>query len=129
MTTPSGGGTDLTVACYYSPGVVPNAVTPCYIYQKTNNGKGYTLESTIANMNVSNKPISDLTDVNGKKLYFTGHCPYGSNGYAQDNYGVIYVKGAAGQSVDIYLHNLSLHGRVHTQSGSTPSDNKTYNDS
>ena len=128
MTTPSGGGTDLTVACYYSPGVVPNAVTPCYIYQKTDNGKGYTLESTIANMNVSDKPLSNLTSVNGKKLYFTGHCPYGSNGYASNKIGVVYVEGKAGETVDIYLHNLTLHGRVHTDDGATPSDNFTYDE-
>lgn len=128
LTTASGGGTELTVATYYSPGVAPNAVTPCYIYQKTNGGMGYTLESTIPNMNVSDKPLSDFKNVNGKKLYFTGHCPYGSNGYAADKKGVVYVEGAAGEKVDIYIHNLTLHGRMHTQSGSLPEDRLTFNE-
>lgn len=128
LTTASGGGTELTVATYYSPGVAPNAVTPCYIYQKTNGGMGYTLESTIANMNVSDKPLSDFKNVNGKKLYFTGHCPYGSNGYAKDKKGVVYVEGAAGEKVDIYIQNLTLHGRMHTQSGSLPGDRLTFNE-
>lgn len=126
LTTASGGGTELTVATYYSPGVAPNAVTPCYIYQKTNGGMGYTLESTIANMNVSDKPLSDFKNVNGKKLYFTGHCPYGSNGYAAGKKGVVYVEGAAGEKVDIYIQDLTLHGRMHTQSGYLPTDLKTF---
>ena len=128
LTTPSGGGTELTLATYTYPGVAPNAVTPCYIYQKKNDGKGYTLESTIANMNVSDKPLSNFTSVNGKKLYFTGHCPYGSNGYGAGNVGVVYVKGNAGEKVDIYLHNLTLYGRMHTAGGYLPADYASYNE-
>ena len=126
LTTASGGGTELTVATYYRPGIAPNAVTPCYIYKKTNDGKGYTLESTIDNMNVSDKPLSDFKNVNGKKLYFTGHCPYGSNGYAAGKKGVVYVEGAKGEKVDIYIQDLTLHGRMHTYSGYLPTDYKTF---
>lgn len=126
LTTASGGGTELTVATYNSPGKAPNAVTPCYIYQKTNGGMGYTLENTITNMNVSDKPLSDFKNVNGKKLYFTGHCPYGSNGYAKDKKGVVCVEGTAGDKVDIYIQNLTLHGRMHTQSGYLPEDRRTF---
>lgn len=126
LTTASGGGTELTVATYNSPGIAPNAVTPCYIYQKTNGGMGYTLENTITNMNDPNKPLSDFKNVNGKKLYFTGHCPYGSNGYAAGKKGVVYVEGAKGEKVDIYIQDLTLHGRMHTQSGYLPTDRKTF---
>lgn len=128
LTTASGGGIDLTVATYNNAGTTPNAVTPCYIYQKTNGGKGYTLESTIANMNVSDKPLSDFKNVNGKKLYFTGHCPYGSNGYAAGKIGVVYVEGAEGEKVDIYIQDLTLHGRMHTKNGNVPSDRNTYDE-
>ena len=93
------------------------AVTPCYIYDKS--GSGYTLVQTIDNMNPTSgtKPIGSTT-ANGQKYYYTGYCPYASNGFAGDK-GVFYFSGGAGASVDVYLENLYMYARYHTESGAT----------
>lgn len=93
------------------------AVTPCYVYDKS--GSGYTLVQTIDNMNPTSgtKPIGSTT-ANGQKYYYTGYCPYASNGFAGDK-GVFYFSGGAGASVDVYLENLYMYARYHTESGAT----------
>ena len=93
------------------------AITPCYIYDKE--GSGYRLTQTIADMNPTSgtKPLPALT-ASGQKLYYTGYCPYASNGCAGEK-GVILITGGAGAKVDVYLENLYLYARPHTQSGAS----------
>lgn len=101
---------------------VNTAVTPCYVFAKTANG--YQLTSTIANVNQAAKQLPNTTDRcwtiadgDNKKLYFTGFCPFGSNGSSKDDEGIIYIKGAGGASVDVYLEDCYLYSRQHTPYG------------
>lgn len=98
----------------YTP--IPNAITPCYVYMKSDENT-YTLHRTIQNMNPKStvKPIPDIT-ANGQKLYFTGYCPYASNGVTT-TIGVFHIKGGAGAKVDVYLDDLYLYARFHTSNG------------
>lgn len=95
---------------------IPNAITPCYVYMKSDENT-YTLQRTIQNMNPKStvKPIPDIT-ANGQKLYFTGYCPYASNGVTT-TIGVFHIKGGAGAKVDVYLDDLYLYARFHTSNG------------
>ena len=105
---------------------IPNAITPCYVYMKSDENT-YTLQRTIQNMNPKStvKPIPDIT-ANGQKLYFTGYCPYASNGVTTQ-IGVFHIKGGAGAKVDVYLDDLYLYGRAHTSNGShTFTEAETY---
>lgn len=94
-----------------------NAVTPCYIYNKNANGNGYVLNKTIENMNLvsTTSPIPDVT-ANGQKLYYTGWCPFACNGNKNEK-GVMYFTGGTGAKVDIYMEDLHLYARNHTESG------------
>lgn len=95
---------------------IPNAITPCYVYMRSDENT-YTLQRTIQNMNLKStvKPIPDIT-ANGQKLYFTGYCPYASNGVTTQ-IGVFHIKGGAGKKVDVYLDDLYLYARFHTSNG------------
>ena len=118
-TISSNGESSITAATTTS---VNTAVTPCYVFTKS--GDGYVLSNTIDNVNQAVKQIPNATSrcwtVNtsqNKKLYFTGFCPFGSNGSTKDDEGVIYIKGAAGASVDVYLEDCQLYARCHTPFG------------
>lgn len=96
-----------------------NAITPCYIYNKKENG--YELQSTIPNMNPNQeaKPIGTIT-ANGQKIYFTGYCPFASNGTGTSQIGVIRVDGGANAKIDLYFDNLQLYSRGHSAKGYVP---------
>ena len=105
-----------------------NAVTPCYVFTKTADGykliPGENGGPTIGNVNQAEKPLPNTTDRcwtiaagDNKKLYFTGFCPFGSNGYTKDDEGIIYIKGAAGATVDVYLEDCQLYSRQHKENG------------
>ncbi|MGM9836899.1 MAG: hypothetical protein ACI30A_00230 [Paludibacteraceae bacterium] len=93
-----------------------NAVTPCYIYKKTNNT--YTLEQTIPNMNVADKPIPTFT--NDGKYYFSGFCPSASTGYRQSEIGILHFLGSGSSQMDVYLENCTLMSRGKTADGHIP---------
>ncbi len=57
-----------------------------------------------------------LSNVNGKKLYFTGTCVNAFAGVAGETEGFIYIKGAKGEKVDIYIDDL----KIKTQSKRLP---------
>ena len=111
-----------------------NAVTPCYVFTK--DVDGYVLFKTITNVNQANKqlpssatPYWTIDADDNKKLYFTGFCPFGSNGYAANagEEGIIYIKGAAGATVDVYLEDCQLYSRQHSEFGESFSkDTDTY---
>ena len=111
-----------------------NAETPCYVFTKAVDG--YVLSDTIKNVNQKTKQIPSSTTPywtieagQNKKLYFTGFCPFGSNGYAANagEEGIIYIKGAAGATVDVYLEDCQLYSRQHSEFGeSFNKDTDTY---
>lgn len=111
-----------------------NAVTPCYVFTK--DVDGYVLSKTITNVNQENKQLPSSTTPywtigagKNKKLYFTGFCPFGSNGYAANagEEGIIYIKGEAGATVDVYLEDCQLYSRQHSKYGeSFNKDTDTY---
>ena len=97
-----------------------NAITPCYIYEKT--ADGYALVHTVPNMNMSDKDSKFNITADGK-YYFTGYCPFATTGYSSA-YGVVSVTGNANQVVDIYLHDLCIFARTHTRLGNTSSSDE-----
>ncbi len=108
---------------------VGTAVTPCYVFKKGTDGISYDYDRTIDNVGTGSKKLPsegthNWTTTGSLKLYFTGWCPFGSNGKDKNDEGIIYIKGAAGTSVDIYLENCYLYARKHTPNGeSIPKDN------
>ena len=94
-----------------------NAITPCYIYTKS--GNDYVLSSTISNMNVTNKPITDISGTTS--VYLTGYCPYASTGGGKNKNenGIICFIGGAGDKVDVYVDDLQLYARYKSPTGRT----------
>ncbi len=122
-TVSSDGKSSITAATTTS---VNTAVTPCYVFTKS--GDTYVLSNTIENVNQANKQLPNATNrcwtINAsqnKKLYFTGFCPFGSNGSTSDDEGIVYIKGASGASVDVYLEDCQLYARCHTPYGDSKS--------
>ena len=123
-TVSSDGKSTMTAATTSS---VNTAVTPCYVFTKT--ADGYQQISTIDNVNQAEKKLPNATNRcwtitagANKKLYFTGFCPFGSNGWSKDDEGIVYIKGAAGASVDVYLEDCQLYSRQHTTYGNSLSN-------
>lgn len=103
---------------------VGTAVTPCYVFKKTTDGISYDYDRTIDNVGTGSKKLPsegthNWTTTGSLKLYFTGWCPFGSNGKDKNDEGIIYIKGAAGTSVDIYLEDCYLYARKHTPNGNS----------
>ena len=105
------------------------AVTPCHVFKKAEDGISYDYQTPIANVCTATKQLPSASahnwTIDGSqkwylKLYFTGWCPFGSNGKDKNDEGIIYIKGAAGTSVDIYLEDCYLYGRGHTATGYAP---------
>lgn len=120
-TVSSDGKSSITAATTTSANT---AVTPCYVFTKSKSGDTYDLSQTIDNINQAEKQIPDVKNrcwtINAsqnKKLYFTGFCPFGSNGSNSDDEGIVYIKGASGASVDVYLEDCQLYARCHTLYG------------
>lgn len=114
ITTGPGGG---NVQGYVDP-EMPNAITPCYIYEKRRpDGKAYEHKFTIDNMNVDNKNKTwfdvSLNNNEEKKIYLTGWCPFGTTGYTIEEHGLLYITGYNTSRIDIYLENCYLYARLH----------------
>ena len=129
-TVSSDGKTTMTAA---TTSAVNTAVTPCYVFTKTADGyeliPGENGGPTIGNVNQAEKKLPNATNRcwtitagANKKLYFTGFCPFGSNGWSKDDEGIVYIKGAAGASVDVYLEDCQLYSRQHTTYGNSLSN-------
>lgn len=95
-----------------------NAVTPCYIYNKS--GDNYVLDQihTIENVNVATKPSAFNITASGQKIYFTGYAPYASCGSTWDENGVFFFSGS-GTNLDLYLDNLELYARPKAITGTS----------
>lgn len=89
-----------------------NAKTPCYVYNRNTDGKGYTYSRAF---DAVQERIGTLT--NGKSYYITGFCPFACTGTSPDDEGFIYAEGKDGASVDIYLDNCVLHSKNRTRTG------------
>ena len=118
-TVSSDGTTSIKAATANATGT---AVTPCYVFKKATDGISYNYERKIENVCTATKQLPSASThnwtINGSlKLYFTGWCPFGSNGKDKNDEGIIYIKGAAGTSVDIYLEDCYLYARKHTSTG------------
>lgn len=118
-TVSSDGTTSIKAA---TADAVGTAVTPCYVFKKTTDGISYAYDRTIDNVGTGSKKLPsegthNWTTTGSLKLYFTGWCPFGSNGKDKNDEGIIYIKGAAGTSVDIYLEDCYLYARKHTSTG------------
>ena len=127
-TTPA-EGTDIT-----SPGkegtlTGSNAVTPYYVYKKTQ-GIAYMRVAEIENANVSHKDtagnliINDTVDVkyidvenNNLSIYMTGFCPYATTGFTKNQEGVFLFRGKHASKLDIYLEDFHVFSRNKTENG------------
>ena len=101
-----------------------DAITPCYIFEPE--GKAYKLVATIPNMNMSDKNATYFTlTANSQKYYMTGFCPYATTGYGEDQAGVWLLSGSASAKIDLYLHNLCVYARAHTDNGKIATTQET----
>ena len=127
LTTGPGGG---NVQGYAASGVtMPDAITPCYIYEKrSSDGKAYEHRATIDNMNTADKNHEwfdiALSGSQKMKIYLTGWCPYGSAGDDPNEHGLLYVKGNNNNQIDIYMEDCYLYAKVHKGN-----DGKTWSES
>ena len=101
-----------------------DAITPCYIFEPE--GKAYKLVATIPNMNMSDKNATYFTlTANSQKYYMTGFCPYATTGYGENQAGVWLLSGSASAKIDLYLHNLCVYARAHTDNGKIATTQET----
>ena len=99
-----------------------NAVTPCYIYKKSDDTK-YILEAVIDNVNIPTKPSAFNITASGQKIYFTGYAPYVSCGSTWEENGVFHMTGGA-TSLDLYLDNLQVYARPKSVEGNVVVEKK-----
>ena len=93
-----------------------NAVTPCYVYNKSGNKYVLDTSKSVANVNVATKPASFNIDATGQKIYFTGYAPYATCGSTWEENGVFCFTGD-GANIDLYLDNLQLYARYKAVNG------------
>lgn len=99
-----------------------NAVTPCFIYQKS--GNDYVFETKIDNVNIPTKPAQFNITASGQKIYFTGYAPSASCGSTWEEKGVFFISGQG--NVDLYFDNLQLFARPKSQNGTTNVTKQTF---
>lgn len=99
-----------------------NAVTPCFIYQKS--GNDYVFETKIDNVNIPTKPAQFNITASGQKIYFTGYAPSASCGSTWEEKGVFFISGQG--NVDLYFDNLQLFARPKSQDGTTNVTKQTF---
>lgn len=111
ITTNTTGGIEIntpskTKAC--------NATTPCYVYKKNTSGTGYDF---VEEFDAVAKRFDHNTNMNSKKLYFTGYCPFAYMGTTLSEEGWMYFKGGKNAQVDLYLENCEIQARYKTPTG------------
>ena len=102
-----------------------NATTTCYVYQRGGDGKSYTYSSG-ESFDAAQKRFDMGSSMNGKKLYFTGYCPFACMGTTPSEEGWMYFTGD-NASVDIYLEDCEIMGKYKTASGCGHPDDYAYN--
>ncbi len=116
-----------------------NALTPYYVYRRTDDGAGYSFVQMIENANTADKAdVDDLMyeDENGTiaidiigslKVYMTGFCPFATTGYTPNQEGVWLFRGYSAKQgedpteLDIYLEDCHIFSRYKTENGKTMS--------
>lgn len=96
-----------------TPNVPCNASTPCYVYKK--DGSKYIFDSEV---DMVQTRFDYGTSMNGKKLYFTGYCPFANIGSQATDEGWMYFTGGKDAKVDIYLENCEILGKYRSGDGS-----------
>ncbi len=89
-----------------------------YVIAKT--GNAYTIDlddKTYRTTFVVGTATRTIENVDGKKLYFTGTCDDAFAGTAAETEGFIYIKGAKGENVDVYLDNCNIKTKSKTMPG------------
>ena len=127
-TTPS-SGTNITAPGTNGELVGSNAVTPYYVYKKSDDGLGYLFAGMVDNANTTDKSqISGITsqdenttvyiDVQDSlSVYMTGFCPYATTGCTTDQEGVWFFRGEHGETLNIYLEDCHIFSRNKTVNG------------
>lgn len=110
LTTNTSDGSEINTP---SSSVGCNAKTMCYVYAKKIEIGGYEYKREFDAVATR---IEHNETVNGKKLYFTGYCPFAYMGVNSTEEGWMYFKGA-NTSVDLYLDSCQIRGRYKTPSG------------
>lgn len=98
-----------------TPNVPCNASTPCYVYKRTEDGSIYRFDSEVDAVQAR---FDHGTSMNGKKLYFTGYCPFANIGSQATDEGWMYFTGERNAKVDIYLENCEILGKYRSGDGS-----------
>lgn len=102
-----------------------NAKTPCYIYNRLDDGETYSLQPAstkqiVDNMNTGSKNTTYFNiEANNQKIYFTGYCPYASTGTTWAENAVVYITGDGTKSIDVYIDSLQLYSRKKDNSNGT----------
>ena len=96
-----------------APKVACNASTPCYVYKK--NGTKYVFDSEV---DATQARFDHGTNMNEKKLYFTGYCPFANIGAQTSDEGWMYFTGSRNAKLDIYLDNCEILGKYRSGDGS-----------
>lgn len=104
-----------------------NASTFCYVYTKGEDGKSYNYDAGLS-FDATQKRFDHGSSLNGKKLYFTGYCPFANMGTKPSEEGWMYFTGGNSDGVDIYLEDCEIMGRYKTASGCGHSKDYTYNE-
>lgn len=98
-----------------------NARVPLYVYYKSENQ--YVLESEL---DATGARFDHGDEMNNRKLYFTGYCPFANIGYQPTDEGWMFFRGSSGARVDIYLENCEILGKSRTIDGSHSFDPAKY---
>lgn len=118
INTPTAGTT--TANCF-------NASTICYVYLRSADGKSYTYSKS-ESFDATQKRFDHGSSLNGKKLYFTGYCPFAYMGTNPSEMGWMYFTGGNKDGVDIYLEDCEIMGRYKTASGCGNTKDYEYNE-
>lgn len=103
-----------------------NATTRCYVYLKSGD-KSYTYSKS-ESFDATQKRFDHGSSLNGKKLYFTGYCPFAYMGTTPSEEGWMYFTGGSSDGVDIYLEDCEIMGRYKTASGCGNTKDYVYNE-
>lgn len=102
-----------------------NATTMCYVYTKGEDGKTYNYDDGLS-FDATAQRFDMGSSMNGKKLYFTGYCPFACMGTTPREEGWMYFTGD-NASLDIYLEDCEIMGKYKTASGCGHSKDYAYN--
>ena len=102
-----------------------NASTPSYRFKMNDAKTGYTFDFVF---DAAKEKLETYDGtMSGKKIYFTGYCPYAYTGITPNDNGFVFIKGGEGEKVDIYMEDCEIYTRYKTVSGKGESSDYTPN--